>query len=181
VTLQRKQNARGYFAHERFENRNDRSATDEIAINPKHILERPPAETLSTLVHEMVHLEQHHFGSPGRGRYHNKQWADMMAALGLEPSSTGKPGGKRTGDRVSHYIVAGGPFDQACQAFLAKHEGLLWGDRPVEAKGSGGKRSKYVCTGEGCGIAAWSRPGVQLFCGEHEPTAVMTEIVATPV
>jgi hypothetical protein len=131
----------GYFAHERFENRADQSTTDEIALNPKHILQRPPEATLSTLVHEMVHLRQHHFGNPGRGRYHNKQWGDMMSAIGLEPSSTGKPGGKRTGDRVSHWIVAGGPFDVACKAFLAKQDGLLWGDRLVAGNGSGGKRS----------------------------------------
>lgn len=37
---------------------------------------------LSTLVQEMVHLWQHHFGKPGRRRYLNKQWADKMDSLG---------------------------------------------------------------------------------------------------
>ena len=134
VTLQRRANARGYFSSERFEHRVDRSTTDEIALNPKHFVDRSPADTLSTLVHEMVHLKQQHFGKPARGRYHNKQWADWMADSGSSPPSTGEPGGKRTGDRVSHYIVEGGPFDLACQAFLAKHQGLLWGDRPSRAK-----------------------------------------------
>jgi predicted SprT family Zn-dependent metalloprotease len=101
ITFQRKAGALGYFSAERFENRVDRATTDEIALNPKHIVQRPPEDTLSTLVHEMVHLWQHHFGKPGRGRYHNKEWADRMSELGLEPSGTGKPGGKRTGDRVS--------------------------------------------------------------------------------
>ena len=100
VTLQRRANARGYFSSERFEHRVDRSTTDEIALNPKHFVDRSPADTLSTLVHEMVHLKQQHFGKPARGRYHNKQWADWMAELGLEPTNTGEPGGKRTGDRV---------------------------------------------------------------------------------
>ena len=181
VTLQRKQNALGYFAHEKFEHRTDHSTTDEIALNPQGILHRKPEQTLSTLVHEMCHLEQHHFGKPGRGRYHNKEWADMMTALGLEPTSTGKPGGKRTGDRVTHMIVAGGPFDVACQAFLAKHEGLLWGDRPVESKGGGGKRSKYVCPAEDCGLAAWARPGVQIHCAEHDPAIPMAEQSPAPV
>ena len=129
----------------------------------------------------MVHLEQHHFGNPGRGRYHNKQWADMMSAIGLEPSSTGKPGGKRTGDRVSHWIVDGGPFDGACKAFLAKHDGLIWGDRPVEPMSSGGKRAKYVCPDEDCGLAAWARPGVQLLCGEHNGALPMVEQSPAPV
>jgi hypothetical protein len=45
--------------------------------------------------------------------------------LEVVTSSTGAPGGKRTGDRVGHYIVAGGPFDLACRTFLAKQDGLL--------------------------------------------------------
>jgi len=57
----------------------------------------------------MCHLEQHHFGKPS-GAYHNKEWAKMMHAVGLMPSNTGKPGGKQTGQTVSHYIVTGGPF-----------------------------------------------------------------------
>jgi hypothetical protein len=113
------------------------------------------------------------------GRYHNKQWADAMSEIGLEPSSTGAPGGKRTGDCVSHYIIDGGPFDLACQAFLARHDGLLWGDRPVEPK-SGGKRAKYVCSDKECGVAAWARPGVQLFCGEHSKPVTMVEQIPVP-
>jgi len=178
VVLQRRANAYGYFAHQRFEHRANQTTTDEIALNPKHFNRRPPDDTLSTLVHEMVHLKQYHFGRPGRGRYHNKEWADWMTAIGLEPSSTGQPGGKRTGDRVSHWIVQDGPFDIACRAFLAKQQGLLWGDRPVRP-GSGGRRAKYVCSD--CGTAAWARPGVQLLCGEHDHPAPMPEIVLPPV
>jgi hypothetical protein len=179
VTLQRQSNAFGYFANGRFENREDRSTTDEIALNPKHIVERPPAETLSTLVHEMVHLKQHHFGNPGRGRYHNKQWADWMSDIGLEPTNTGNPGGKRTGDPVTHYIVEGGAFDRAAQAFLAKNEGLVWGDRLVDPK-TGGKRSKYICPEDK--LAAWARPGIRLICGEHEGAGVpMVEQKPKPV
>jgi predicted SprT family Zn-dependent metalloprotease len=181
VTFQRRANALGYFAPDRFEHRDGNARTDEIALNPKHINERPPEDTLSTLVHEMTHLRQQHFGKPGRGRYHNAEWADMMEEIGLMPSRTGAPGGKRTGDRVSHYIVANGPFEVACAAFLEKHAGLLWGDRPVERNGSGGKRSKYVCSDQECRIAAWSRPGVQLLCAEHEEPVPMREIVPRPV
>jgi predicted SprT family Zn-dependent metalloprotease len=181
VTLQRRANARGYFSSERFEHRVDRTTTDEIALNPKHFVDRSPADTLSTLVHEMVHLKQQHFGKPARGRYHNKQWADWMTELGLEPTNTGEPGGKRTGDRVSHYIVEGSPFDLACQAFLAKHQGLLWGDRPVESKGAGGKRSKYICRDPECQLAAWAKPGVTIWCGEHNVAEIMLEKISTPV
>jgi predicted SprT family Zn-dependent metalloprotease len=100
ITFQRRANALGYFAHDRFEHRDERSTTDEIALNPKHFNERPPEDTLSTLVHEMVHLRQHLVRQSRRGRYHNKQWADWMSEIGLEPSSTGRPGGKRTGEQT---------------------------------------------------------------------------------
>ena len=88
--------------------------TDEIALNPSHFRARTTEQNLSTLVHEMVHLWQHHFGKPSRTGYHNKEWAAMMKAVGLIPSDTGAPGGKETGQHVSHYIEADGAFDRAC-------------------------------------------------------------------
>jgi hypothetical protein len=33
------------------------------------------ARSLSTLVHEMAHLQQNHFGKSSRTGYHNKEWA----------------------------------------------------------------------------------------------------------
>jgi hypothetical protein len=90
----------------------------------------------------------------------------MMEAIGLMPSSTGALGGKRTGDRVSHWIVPGGPFDLACQAFLAEQEGLLWGDRTSSrrpaAKGpSSSARSTASPRGlglaSGCSVASTRR------------------------
>jgi hypothetical protein len=64
----------------------------------------------------MVHQEQDHFGKPSRNGYHNKGWGLLMERVGLMPSSTGKPGGKRTGQKVSHYILADGPFARAFAA-----------------------------------------------------------------
>jgi len=84
--------------------------TDEIALNSGTFAQRTDEEILSTLVHEMVHHWQGHFGKPGRGRYHNHQWADKMEALGLVPTHTGLPGGRKVGQLVTHSIVAGGPL-----------------------------------------------------------------------
>jgi hypothetical protein len=39
----------------------------------------------------------------------------MMLAVGLIPSDTGKPGGKQTGQRMTHYIEPEGQFDRACR------------------------------------------------------------------
>lgn len=108
ITLQRRKGSFGYFGGDKFSNADGKNA-DEIALNPLAFAERPVIDILATLVHEMVHLWQHHFGAPGRGRYHNREWAEKMKAVGLLPTDTGAEGGKETGESVSHVIVAGGP------------------------------------------------------------------------
>lgn len=128
ITLQREKKSRGYFSPSRFINR-DGVKTDEIALNPVYFAVRTIPETLSTLVHEMVHLYQQHFGNPGRGRYHNKEWADLMEERGLMPTSTGAPNGRRVGDCMTHYIMEGGPFDLACEELVTQSFMVSWMDR----------------------------------------------------
>ena len=88
---------------------NTRDATevlDEIALNPQTFEDRTIKEILSTLVHEMVHLEQAHFGSPSRNGYH-REWAELMES---RPGAIRhrSPGGKRPGQRMSHYVAEDG-------------------------------------------------------------------------
>lgn len=128
ITLQREKRTYGYFSADRFGNRNGETV-DEIALNPSYFAVVPLVEIMQTLAHEMVHLWQHHFGSPGRGRYHNGEWADKMEALGLMPSSTGKPGGKRTGDCIADYPLDGGLFLQVCCDLLTTDYQISWYDR----------------------------------------------------
>lgn len=128
ITLQREKRTCGYFSAARFASL-DGSTTDEIALNPAYFAAVPIIETLQTLVHEMTHLWQHHFGKPGRARYHNEEWADKLESLGLMPSSTGRPGGRRTGDMMADYAMAGGPFLAACDALLTTRFQLSWYDR----------------------------------------------------
>lgn len=140
ITIQRSGGCRflGFFYPKRFRSVVD-TYTDEIAINPEHVAVATLMDALSTLVHEMAHQWQNHFGEAGRRGYHNAEWANRMEAIGLMPSHTGKPGGRRTGEKMSHYIVESGPFDQACQA-LIRDQGfrLTWHDRtssmPQEAR-----------------------------------------------
>ncbi|MGC3743111.1 SprT-like domain-containing protein [Pseudomonas aeruginosa] len=99
ITLQRERRTYGYFSRKRFARRSG-EMTDEIAMNPGYFAIRSLRKTLSVLAHEMVHLWQFHFGAPGRRGYHNKEWAARMEALGLMPSNTGAPGGKRLGEQV---------------------------------------------------------------------------------
>jgi hypothetical protein len=175
ITLQRSKRSYGYFCGDRF-GRTDGLVTDEIALNPRYFRERPIEQVLSTLAHEMVHLWQHHCGKSGRGRYHNRQWAERMKLIGLQPSSTGKEGGEETGDSVGHYVVPGGPFEVAAQELLMTGFAITWTEEPPEAgeapiEGAGGpdkaprsgKRVKYTCPC--CGLNAWAKDQVQLVCG----------------
>lgn len=134
LTLQREKTSVGYFSAARFGNRLGQH-TDEIALNPTYFSVVTILETLQTLVHEMVHLWQHHFGEPGRGRYHNGEWAKKMEAIGLMPSDTGQPGGKRVGDQMSDYAIEGGEFLRVARMLLTEEFTLSWHDRfpPAEA------------------------------------------------
>src|SRR3970282_209027 len=117
ITLQRQKGAAGYYALDRFADKAGVNV-DEIALNPEGF-NREPKAVLSTLVHEMTHLQQAHFGNPPRKGYDNKAWGVLMEATGLIPSATGVEGGKKTGQSMSHYILAGGAFELATEELLA--------------------------------------------------------------
>lgn len=171
ITLQRRKKTFGYFAGARFAREDGRKA-DEIALNPASFHERSVNEILATLVHDMVHLWQHHCGTPGRGRYHNREWAAKMKAIGLQPTIDGAEGGKETGESVGHFIVPGGPFETALNRLLAKDFALVWKELPAAAddgKGEAapapksGKRVRYACPQ--CDLKAWARHDARLVCG----------------
>ena len=134
ITLTRKKRTLGYFSPERFVTLRGQVA-HEIAMNPAYFAERSPEEVLSTLAHEMCHQLQYDITPedkrPKRG-YHNLAWGDMMIDIGLYPSNTGKPGGKRTGEQMTHYVIEGGPFIVACRELLARGHRITWLDRYIE-------------------------------------------------
>jgi predicted SprT family Zn-dependent metalloprotease len=162
ITVRPHRGAYGYFSGERFGSRDGTEIRDEIALNIRHFERRTPCEILSTLVHEMVHQEQHHFGSPSRNGYHNKEWARLMERIGLMPSDTGAPGGKRTGQRVSHYIIPDGAF---AQAFALRKFAVPYFDRAGESDVTRKKR-KVVYTCSCCNDKVWGKPDVQPHCGK---------------
>lgn len=128
LTLQRQKNVYGYFSKQRFFNDEGRYV-DEIAMNPSFFLICPFTEIMQTLVHEMCHLWQFHFGKPGRGNYHNKEWANKMESLGLMPSSTGQYGGKKTGDRMNDYPIVDGLFLSEVEKLASNDFLISWKDR----------------------------------------------------
>lgn len=157
IALQRKGRSRGYFSPERYRSTNGNGYTvDLIALNPEHFLKRDAILVFSTLAHEMVHLWQHRFGKPSRNGYHNKEWAAKMEEIGLMPSNTGEPGGKRTGQNVSHYIIAGGRFEELCTSLIECGLSIPWGE--VSGETPKAVRSAYTCTS--CGLTIPGKRGI---------------------
>lgn len=110
ITLNRKAHSYGYYHHEKFQNRKDKKLMSEISLNPDGFNERDDLDILSTLAHEMVHVQQFYFGNPPRRGYHDREFSSLMFEIGLQTSSTGTPEGKSTGQRMSHYIINGKEF-----------------------------------------------------------------------
>jgi predicted SprT family Zn-dependent metalloprotease len=133
ITLRSVNRIYGYHHSERFINMEGR-LIDELGLHPGHFTLRSVEAVLSTLVHEMVHHWQHHFGTPTRSNPHNQEWVAKMRSLGLNPSSTGLPGGKTTGKRVSHYIEPNGSYELTCQSLLQTGFELKWFDRHLPAE-----------------------------------------------
>lgn len=129
ITMQREKRTYGYFSSNRFVHRHNKETTDEIAINPSYFAVIPVLEILQTIVHEMAHQWQFHFGKPGRRGYHNKEWANKMESIGLMPSSTGQPNGAKTGEKMADYPIHDGAFMRVTNELIANGFGISWLDR----------------------------------------------------
>jgi hypothetical protein len=189
ITLRRHPRALGYFSAKSFQRRgNAGEHIGEIALNPDGFTGRTDENILSILVRAMTHVYQEEHGHPGRRRYHNREWARLMFRVGLMPSTTGRPGGAVTGERVSHYILKDGPFAVACHAFLERYR-LVWESvgRPhtdsgsttsgsISGNGQSGRgpqggavegkkqtRTKFTCPNHS-DVNAWGKPSVRLLC-----------------
>lgn len=194
ITLRTFGKARGYFSPDRFIDITTVSTTHEIALDPRQFVDRTAVEILSTLAHEMAHLWQQVHGSPSRNGYHNTEWGDKMKAIGLHPSDTGAPGGKETGQRMTHYIMEDGRFLKVATELVASGKfQATWADVvglfmvepdkvdpklvaavPTRARkvSTAGQRTKYICPA--CANATWGRAGLKLWClgdeaAEHDP------------
>jgi hypothetical protein len=111
----------------------------------------------------MTHVWQHVFGKPSARGYHNKEWAAKMKSIGLQPSSTGMVGGKETGQRMSDYIIPGGPFTKAYARLAAKGWKLnLQSAHRPGPKGGINSKTKFTCSS--CGQNAWGKPDLAILC-----------------
>ena len=140
----------------------DEASLPEISLNPDQ-LNRPLAGVMSTLAHEMAHQWQHQCGTPSRTGYHNKEWGRKMKQIGLHPSHTGQPGGRETGQQVTHYAVAGGPFEKAFAA-MPEQYGIPWTSGAAAKPAAKKPESKVRFTCPGCRANAWGKPGLLIKC-----------------
>jgi hypothetical protein len=76
-----------------------------------------------------------------------RQWAAKMKEIGLHPSATGEPGGKETGQSVTHYIVPEGPYATAFAKLKADGFRLHWQSAPEgkHAKAKRASKTKFTC------------------------------------
>lgn len=130
ITLQRGKNTCGYFSRNRFVSaKESKQFRHEIAMNPEYFSVRPVEETLSTLVHEMCHLMIWEKTKKENKGYHGKDWVLLMERCGLIPSDTGRPGGRKTGYQMDHYIQKDGLFMTVTKKLCDGKYMLSWYDR----------------------------------------------------
>jgi SprT-like family len=163
IAYQRHAHSYGHFAPDRYSGRDIKFGRHELALNPDGFIGRSDKQICSTLGHEQCHVWQQTYGKPSARGYHNKEWAAKMKSIGLQPSSTGMVGGKETGQRVSHYVVEGGKFEQAYNKLAATNWklNLQSAHRPGGTKGPSSK-TKFTCAS--CGQNAWGKPDLAVIC-----------------
>jgi len=110
MTLQRQKGMLGYICFDRFSEKNGQKYYHELAMNSDYFAYRTTIETLSTVVHEMVHLQLHSSGNQKRKAYHCQEFRRLMEKVGLITSQTGRKGGKSVGQQMDHYIAKNGLF-----------------------------------------------------------------------
>jgi hypothetical protein len=174
ITVQRLRGRYGCFAGARYLCRDDERQADAIILDARHWgPQRSTMEQLSTVAHEMVHLWQYHHGKGSRGPYHNRQFSRRMLEIGLVTSSTGAPGGKPTGSKISHYILPGGAFEGLCTTLL--NDGFVLPYYERQRGNDGGLRrrmiakaqskSAYTCPDCDPPVNVWGKPGLRILCG----------------
>ncbi|MEM9698863.1 MAG: SprT-like domain-containing protein [Pseudomonadota bacterium] len=200
ITIERTGRAFGYFRPNSFKNRRG-EITHQIAMNPEFFEPYGDLEALQTFLHEMCHLwrevlgPRNKNGCPGTPGYHCKIWGGKMVDVGLMPSHTGKPGGRKTGYQMMDYIIEGGKFVLLSRELLKNGMHVEWRDAATKKTslqaveehpelegmlllpaGNGTSdpanppkkrqtRSKYTCPNPDCGQNAMAGHNASLVCG----------------
>lgn len=106
----------------------------EICLNPALFAQHSWLNLMQSLTEQLCHHWQHTKGTPSRPGYHNREWARKLESVGLMPSSTGLPGGKKTGQIMASYPLPDSNFVRLCEQLAS--DGLhlpltgAWTDLP---------------------------------------------------
>jgi len=166
IGYSRRARSGGHFAPDRFTYRADGKREHELSLNPDGFTGRTDEWIASILLHEMCHLWQHHFGKAKKRKnyaYHDKEWSLEMESLGLMPSNDGQIGGRRTGQKMSHYIIPGGAFQNAFAALAAQGWRLNL-QSTIYAGADKKLPSKLKFTCPECSQNAWGKPELAIRC-----------------
>lgn len=188
VMTRHKRALAGYFSDGKWVN-DEEKKVHELAVNANLMTLGNPIEVLQTVAHEMVHQWQFDKGTPGRPGYHNKEWADKMKEIGLQPicQDTGAKDGQETGQNVTDKLISGGKAEMVFATMTEDFDFPYWssemvaidnagqpvpielpkpgdGSRPQPVPGSSGTRTKFTCAM--CGLNAWAKHSANLICGD---------------
>jgi hypothetical protein len=173
IVLEERAGSCGHFRKDGYERRNGENRVALISLNPALFKGQTDKEIAQTLLHEICHQWQFECGTPTRASYHNQQWATKMMEVGLHPSSTGKAGGKTTGQKMSDYVIRGGPFDVVIDEWIASggridYVGVIHDEKKRQAKRDTKTHSKCPsCLGNG-----WSKKDYFLACVKCQTEAI---------
>ena len=117
------------FKHHNHEIFNDSLGYHLFSVNRKEILGFFFAEELTSehwkdksfhikLMHYMLHLVQEKERTASPRGYHNKRFAVLSDKIDLPASATGLPGGRNTGQYMSHYCIPCGIADKSIEKFV---------------------------------------------------------------
>lgn len=187
IIVERRANTMGHFTFKQWFHLEEKEI-DELALNPTYFLKFPLIEICQTIVHEMCHGWQFHYGKPSRRGYHNKEWSIKMQDIGLMPSSTGKEGGKKTGQSMNDYPIKDGLFLEVTEQLLNNEifTGLFYEvnpnildmiseDKPLFdqiknlslVEGQLGTTKPKTKTKYSCGCSnVWGKPNLSIICGD---------------
>lgn len=172
ITLQYRKSSRGHFHASQWKiNDEENYNVDEINLNPVGYTD---SKTLiSTLLHEMCHLYQEHFGkSPPRKAYHNKEFAEIMKERGLQCSHNGQVDGKETGQKMTHYIIENGAYDTIFNKYNWQiNLERQWNRNPKKPS----KNSKVKFTCPDCECNAWGKETLNIHCADCDVKMNPTE------
>lgn len=145
ITLSHRAGSRGYYWDNIFNDKIQDEKLPELSIT-YNSLYNDTKTLLSTLVHEMTHVQEYMLGTNGKAPYHNKMWAVLMKTVGLQPYNIFKPH-LETGNKISHHIIPDGKFDKAADEFISLYGdfALAQGNPVTNSVAKGKKRSSVCC------------------------------------